>query len=106
MRLQRKIDLLIFNPPYVPTIGEEVYGAQSMANIAGAWAGGTDGMQVTDVLLDDLDVCFFPVRVSVQVMTLGTEFAVSVRPVLPRSDQAERCTWDSESNATTVWIPK
>ncbi|EKM60785.1 uncharacterized protein PHACADRAFT_155889 [Phanerochaete carnosa HHB-10118-sp] len=59
-RLHRSIDLLIFNPPYVPTFDEEAYGAQSTAGIAGAWAGGRDGMQVTDALLDDLDNLLSP----------------------------------------------
>ena len=55
-RLNRNIDLLIFNPPYVPTDDAEVLDAQDNAGIAGAWAGGAAGMRVTDVLLDQLDV--------------------------------------------------
>ena len=55
-RLNRNIDLLIFNPPYVPTDDAEVLGAQDNAGIAGAWAGGAAGMRVTDVLLDQLGV--------------------------------------------------
>lgn len=59
LRLSRGIDLLIFNPPYVPTYNEEVDDAQKTGDIQGAWAGGKDGMQLTDVLLDQLDVCVF-----------------------------------------------
>jgi len=45
------IDVLTFNPPYVPTLSEEAYDAQETAGIQGSWAGGTDGMQITDTLL-------------------------------------------------------
>lgn len=45
------MDLLLFNPPYVPTVEEEAANAQHHADIAGAWAGGEDGMQVTNELL-------------------------------------------------------
>ncbi len=55
-RLSRKVDILIFNPPYVPTYDEEASLAQSGAEIAGAWAGGKDGMQVTNILLQQIDV--------------------------------------------------
>lgn len=55
-RLKHAVDILIFNPPYVPTNDDEVDDAQQGANIQGAWAGGKDGMQVTDVLLDQVEV--------------------------------------------------
>ena len=55
-RLNQKIDILVFNPPYVPTHSDEAIDAQSTANISGAWAGGKSGMQVTDIILDQLDV--------------------------------------------------
>ncbi|KAI0304666.1 S-adenosyl-L-methionine-dependent methyltransferase [Russula brevipes] len=38
-RLGHAVDVLVFNPPY------------RAAGIAGSWAGGADGMQVTDALL-------------------------------------------------------
>lgn len=55
-RLSQNIDLLLFNPPYVPTYNEEMLDAQNGADIQGAWAGGKDGMHVTDTLLDQLTV--------------------------------------------------
>lgn len=58
-RLSQNIDLLLFNPPYVPTYNEEMLDAQSSADIQGAWAGGKDGMHVTDTLLDQLTVRSF-----------------------------------------------
>ncbi|KAH9968743.1 hypothetical protein BC827DRAFT_1165244 [Russula dissimulans] len=58
-RLRHAVDLLVFNPPYVPTPDEEVDAAQRDAGIAGSWAGGTDGMQVTDALLRQVDVGHF-----------------------------------------------
>ncbi|KAG8762149.1 S-adenosylmethionine-dependent methyltransferase [Ceratobasidium sp. 423] len=58
-RLHGQIDVLIFNPPYVPTEEEEAMVAQSQGEIAGAWAGGFDGMAVTNRLLDELNGCFY-----------------------------------------------
>ena len=55
-RLKHAVDILIFNPPYVPTCDDEADDAQQGASIQGAWAGGKDGMQVTDILLDQVEV--------------------------------------------------
>jgi len=55
-RLQHTVDILLFNPPYVPTEVLEADTAQKDKAISGSWAGGLDGMTVTDVLLDQLDV--------------------------------------------------
>lgn len=56
LRLYRAVDLLVFNPPYVPTDTIEADVAQNEGHIQGSWAGGPNGMQVTDKLLDRLDV--------------------------------------------------
>lgn len=56
LRLKQSIDVLIFNPPYVPTDTSEVEDAQGHGDIQGSWAGGLDGMQVTEKLLERLDV--------------------------------------------------
>lgn len=51
-RLENKIDLLIFNPPYVPTdVSEIEEGKQQPINLS--WAGGADGRQLTDIFLKD-----------------------------------------------------
>jgi len=50
-RLRNSIDIVVFNPPYVPTADEEARDAQEARHIQGSWAGGSDGMQVTDVFL-------------------------------------------------------
>ena len=55
-RLRHSVDLLIFNPPYVPTTAEELEAAKSKASLAGAWAGGEDGMSVTDLFLPSVAV--------------------------------------------------
>lgn len=60
-RLHHAVDILLFNPPYVPTETEESSCAQNSADIAGSWAGGTGGMEVTDRLLQDVEVSSFPV---------------------------------------------
>jgi len=51
-RLLGNVDLLIFNPPYVPTDEEEAFRAQSNRSISGAWAGGAQGMGITEALLE------------------------------------------------------
>jgi release factor glutamine methyltransferase len=51
-RLSGSIDVLVFNPPYVPTESEEIQGN----GIAVSWAGGKDGMEVTSRLLPLVEV--------------------------------------------------
>ena len=46
-RMQGAVDILVFNPPYVPTPNEEV----ARQGIAAAWAGGDRGRVVVDRLL-------------------------------------------------------
>ncbi|KAG6866871.1 hypothetical protein C0991_008808 [Blastosporella zonata] len=55
-RLKRSVDIILFNPPYVPTIPDEMSDAQDARGISGSWAGGTDGMNVTDVFLESVEV--------------------------------------------------
>lgn len=55
-RLAHAVDLIVFNPPYVPTIAEEADVAQKEMGIQGAWAGGDDGMDVTNQFLDMVPV--------------------------------------------------
>lgn len=50
-RLRKKIDVLLFNPPYVVTEGDEL-GSRSLQ---AAWAGGERGRQVMDRLFPLLD---------------------------------------------------
>lgn len=56
LRLRHSVDVLVFNPPYVPTTDFEVDGAQDGRDIEGSWAGGLDGMQVTNILLESVGV--------------------------------------------------
>lgn len=47
---EHKIDVIIFNPPYVPTPDEEV----GSDGIEASWAGGTDGRLVIDQVLPQI----------------------------------------------------
>lgn len=49
-KLQGKIDVLVFNPPYVPTPNDEV----GRNDIAASWAGGDDGRVVIDRFLPNI----------------------------------------------------
>eukprot|EP00320_Phaeocystis_rex_P000018 CAMPEP_0119080400 /NCGR_PEP_ID=MMETSP1178-20130426/111790_1 /TAXON_ID=33656 /ORGANISM="unid sp, Strain CCMP2000" /LENGTH=230 /DNA_ID=CAMNT_0007062995 /DNA_START=172 /DNA_END=864 /DNA_ORIENTATION=+ len=48
------IDVLVFNPPYVPTSVEELRHAVEAVDISAAWAGGPRGRLVLDRLLPQL----------------------------------------------------
>ncbi|SPO22186.1 related to MTQ2 - Putative S-adenosylmethionine-dependent methyltransferase [Ustilago trichophora] len=51
-RIDGNVDVLLFNPPYVPTEEEEEMMAQSKAGIEGSWAGGETGTKLVDELID------------------------------------------------------
>jgi len=55
-RLGGIVDLLIFNPPYVPTEEEEASAAAAKRSIESSWAGGSNGMSVTNRLLRQVEV--------------------------------------------------
>ncbi|KAG8887331.1 hypothetical protein FRB98_000200 [Tulasnella sp. 332] len=55
-RIKGNVDLLLFNPPYVSTTGSEVEEAQDKQSLSGSWAGGRDGMHVTNQLLAQVGV--------------------------------------------------
>jgi len=50
-RLQSRVDVILFNPPYVPTVPDEASTSQTERDIGGAWAGGANGTQVTDFFI-------------------------------------------------------
>ncbi|KAG5437128.1 hypothetical protein PCANB_001104 [Pneumocystis canis] len=47
--LINNVDLLVFNPPYVPTESQEILINENMRN---TWAGGIDGMEITYRILN------------------------------------------------------
>lgn len=62
LRISGKVDVLVFNPPYVPTSEEDTWAG----DIKFAWAGGGMGMQTTWKVLDSL-----PVQYLMHIMFLG-----------------------------------
>lgn len=51
-RLENSVDLLIFNPPYVPTSEDEIQSGSDRP-IYLSWAGGQSGRALTDRFLED-----------------------------------------------------
>ncbi len=50
-RLNGRLDILIFNPPYVVTDKQELKEAQAKRDIEASWAGGEQGIEVLMNLL-------------------------------------------------------
>lgn len=65
-----QFDLIIFNPPYVPTDQLELERALTEKDIAASWAGGEDGRVVIDAFLSSapsyLSKCGFIYLVALQ----------------------------------------
>lgn len=54
------VDVLVFNPPYVPTSDDELHDAEASRDISAAWAGGERGRRVLDRLLPALGAALSP----------------------------------------------
>lgn len=52
--LESKVDLLLCNPPYVATSDGEYDQSLDLKDVKAAWAGGSDGRRLTDVLIANL----------------------------------------------------
>ncbi len=59
-RLDRSIDVLLFNPPYVVTPDDEVEKNDGV-EIEASWAGGRDGRLIIDEFLKIVDVSILPI---------------------------------------------
>ena len=55
-RLRGSVDVLVFNPPYVPTDEEEYQLSVKTHDISAAWAGGPTGTAVLDRLIPHISV--------------------------------------------------
>jgi methylase of polypeptide subunit release factors len=103
-RLHHRVDILLFNPPYVPTLSSDACSAQKTADIEGSWAGGTSGMQITNQFLP-----FVEVRTSVkrlvwnQAKIQRTAFIVTERSILSCSCETKRHLGSSTEDVGRVW---
>ena len=89
----------------MPTDSDEADEAQQGANIAGAWAGGQDGMAVTDILLDQVEVRQAEKRrylTDVHATELA-ESIVTTGAILSSRGKAERHSGHLSSNARAAW---
>ena len=59
-RMAGKVDVLVFNPPYVVTDHDELCRAVRERDLAAAWAGGVDGTEVLNRLLPRLPELLSP----------------------------------------------
>ena len=97
--LEKNVDILLFNPPYVPTPDEEV----GSTGIEASWAGGKDGrvvvdrfLPIVDKLLKDNGVCYlitvddnFPEEIA-EIML--SSFQICMIPFLRRRANNEYLT--------------
>lgn len=51
-----KLDIIIFNPPYVTTDNEELDNAQKMTDISASWAGGPTGSDIIFNFIEQLSL--------------------------------------------------
>lgn len=54
LRPGTEFDVIVFNPPYVPTDEEELQRALQSRDISASWAGGKDGRQVIDKFFSEV----------------------------------------------------
>lgn len=54
LHLSKAVDLIVFNPPYVPTDSSECQQQQQhRSGLPAAWAGGVDGREVIDRFMNE-----------------------------------------------------
>lgn len=111
-RCERAIDVIIFNPPYVPTPDEEVSGN----GIEASWAGGLNGRRVIDRAIPQIakllsrprGICYLITvddNKPEEMAILFQSFGLEMKPILRRRAfneylTVQKLTWISTTNAT------
>lgn len=102
------IDLLLFNPPYVPTSTEEMLQAQAGAvgatdELPAAWAGGIAGREVCDRILKRVPVALCYPRGVAYIVALKEN---DVAGMLKQINQAAAAYSSSSSSAAPLRVMK
>ncbi|CAO1628759.1 unnamed protein product [Sympodiomycopsis kandeliae] len=84
-RSKGRIDLLLFNPPYVPTTEQEEKDAQADADIQGSWAGGSLGINLIEKLFTDLDGLQIGTGIESMLSPGGSFYFVAIKQNDPHS---------------------
>lgn len=95
-RLVGAVDVLLFNPPYVPTSDEEI----GVGGLTASWAGGPRGRVVIDRMLAIVDSllsstgCMYMITLSennpVEICRIMSEKAFASRIILQRNTEEEK----------------
>ncbi|KAI0562698.1 methyltransferase [Gracilaria domingensis] len=89
-----QFDVIVFNPPYVPTDDDELQRALTKHDISASWAGGKDGREVIDRFLKSLNLFLSETGVAylllleankiVEVMQMAEGLGLSVYQLMKR----------------------
>ena len=94
----------MFNPPYVPTSEEEVYGSQAARHIGASWAGGVDGMQITDIMLKSVEVTVAYSTKQIAGDSTLIDASLTQWPFLSGRIEAKQYTKNRKVDEGSIWF--
>jgi release factor glutamine methyltransferase len=99
--LEKSVDVLLFNPPYVPTDEEDVGGAGAIA----AWAGGERGRTVIDRFLPLVDGLLSP-NGWLYMVTLTTNDPQEICRIMKKQGFASRIVIQRQTEEESLQVIK